>query len=243
MSSKKTEVTEVVWKDETIALDRPKSSFELAKGIKKIIVENQLYTPIKGKNYVNVEGWQLAGMLVGIYPRIKTLERVETGTDEVKYRAEAALFNLKDGKTVGYGVALCSDKEHSKRSFDEYAIASMAQTRAISKAFRLTLGWLLKLAGYEATPADETADDTPKLSPNEGETVEERVANISKDFTKPIEAPTAATPKQLIWLKTTYIRQGLTHDEADEKAKSFKTQDEVKAEILRLSKETPEAEE
>ena len=37
----------------------------------------------------------------------------------------------------------------------EFQIASMAQTRAVSKAFRLALSWVMTLAGYEPTPAEE----------------------------------------------------------------------------------------
>ena len=56
------------------------------------------------------------------------------------------------------GFATCSNKEHTKRSFADYAICSMAQTRAVGKAYRLSLGWLMKAAGYEATPAEEMHD-------------------------------------------------------------------------------------
>jgi hypothetical protein len=31
----------------------------------------------------------------------------------------------------------------------------MAQTRAVSKAFRNVFGWLMKVSGYEATPFEE----------------------------------------------------------------------------------------
>ena len=39
----------------------------------------------------------------------------------------------------------------------------MAQTRAEGKAYRLLLGWLMKAAGFEATPAEEMdfAKDVP----------------------------------------------------------------------------------
>ena len=38
---------------------------------------------------------------------------------------------------------------------DDYAIRSMSQTRATSKALRLPLGFVMQLAGFDATPADE----------------------------------------------------------------------------------------
>jgi hypothetical protein len=56
---------------------------------------------------------------------------------------------------VSVGIAICSNKEGSKKFFDEYAILSMAQTRAVGKAFRNQLAWLMKAAGFEATPAEE----------------------------------------------------------------------------------------
>ena len=230
----KSEITEVVWRDETIELDKPSAAYELSKCLKKVIVENNLFTNIKGKNYVNVEGWQLAGAFTGIYPRIKSVEQVMTDTDEIKYRAEVSLFNIKDGKTIGYGVAFCSNSEYSKRSFDEYAVASMAQTRAVSKAYRLTLGWLMKLAGYEATPADEMPAE-PQPQPTPGETVDDKIKAITKTFSQPVEDLGKPTHKQIVWLKTYYIRYGgMSEDRAEAKAKSFKTAKEAAEECHRL---------
>ena len=42
-----------------------------------------------------------------------------------------------------------------KKTLAPFAICSMAQTRAEGKAYRLLLGWLIKAAGYEATPSEE----------------------------------------------------------------------------------------
>jgi hypothetical protein len=68
------------------------------------------------------------------------------------------VIHLATGNVVGRGFATCSNKEHTKKSFADYAICSMAQTRAVGKAYRLALGWLMKAAGYEATPAEEMSD-------------------------------------------------------------------------------------
>ena len=40
---------------------------------------------------------------------------------------------------------------------DDYALRSMAQTRATSKAMRQPLGFIITLAGFDATPAEEMA--------------------------------------------------------------------------------------
>jgi alkylated DNA nucleotide flippase Atl1 len=56
---------------------------------------------------------------------------------------------------VSRGFAICSQKEMNRLRSDEYVLASMAQTRAIGKAYRNVIGWVMKLANYEPTPAEE----------------------------------------------------------------------------------------
>ena len=145
--------TELATKGETVELSSPNDILAFATSLKEMIIQNRLYTNIQGKNYVNVEGWQIAGAFTGIFPVVEMCENLSDNTC-YKYRAEVSLKD-KEGNQVGYGMAICSTKEHGKRGFDEYAVASMAQTRAVGKAFRLKIGWLLKVAGYETTPAEE----------------------------------------------------------------------------------------
>ena len=45
--------------------------------------------------------------------------------------------------------------EPNWRDKPDYALRSMSQTRATSKALRLPLGFVVALAGYEVTPAEE----------------------------------------------------------------------------------------
>lgn len=147
-------------KTAVINISSPKAMATFAKELKQFVVDSNLYTGISNKNYVHVEGWQFAGASMGIFPIIKSLDN-QSSENEIKYRAEVELVRLSDSTVVGYGIAICSNKEKKKRDFDEYAIASMAQTRATGKAFRMTIGWVMKLAGYEATPAEE-ADELEK---------------------------------------------------------------------------------
>ena len=126
----------------------------MATVLKGHIVKHNLYTNIKGKNYAHVEGWQFAGGLMGLFPKVVARENLSTGT-EYKWLIQVDIFNIKTQQVVGTGYALCSSKEGTKKSFDEYAILSMAQTRAIGKAYRNLIGWVMKLAGYEGTPSEE----------------------------------------------------------------------------------------
>lgn len=139
---------------ENYSLTSPSDLVEMANTIKKFVVDNNLYKPIKDKNYVLVEGWQFAGALIGVFP--VTAETQERSTpDEKKYWARVELMRVSDGVKVGAGEAISSSKESMRKGADEFAILSMAQTRATGKAYRLSVGWIMKLAGYEAVSAEE----------------------------------------------------------------------------------------
>lgn len=132
----------------------PQEMADMALVLKNHVVKQKLYSNIKGKNYAHVEGWQFAGGLMGLYPRVLQVENLSTDK-EIKWKADVEIVRLKDDKVVGRGFALCSNQEQIKKTYDEYAIMSMAQTRAIGKAYRNMVGWVMKLAGYEGTPSEE----------------------------------------------------------------------------------------
>lgn len=141
-------------RDEYVNVKSLKEVTAFSKELKSYIVNQELYTPIANKNYVNVEGWEFAGAAMGIFPIVKeTINRSEDG--EIKYEAKVELLRVSDDKIIGTGVAVCSNKEKGRNKNDEFVILSMAQTRATGKAFRLCIGWVMKLAGYEAVATEE----------------------------------------------------------------------------------------
>jgi len=129
-------------------------TLHLAQDLARFISENNLYHNIHGKEYVNVEGWQYAGARLGILPIIDDLLDI-SDERQIKFLARVRLVDIKTQQTVGSGFALCSNLESGKKSYQEFAIASMAQTRAIGKAYRNILAWIIRAAGYEPTPAEE----------------------------------------------------------------------------------------
>lgn len=147
-------------------LAQPIQMINMSRVLKQHIISQNLYTNIAGKNYAHVEGWQFAGGLLGSLPRMVAVENLSSGS-EFKWRAEVEIVDLKTDKIISRGFAICSNKENKKRTFDEYAVLSMAQTRAIGKAYRNVVGWIMKLAGYEATPSEEMAKmgETPVTPP------------------------------------------------------------------------------
>jgi hypothetical protein len=162
------------------------SMLNLSKDLAKLIKEKGLSSNIQGKQFVNVEGWQFAGASLGLMPIItETTDLTRRGTEpgqlEIKYMAKCEVRNINTGQLVATGVALCSNFEHSKKRFDEYAILSMAQTRAIGKAYRNLLAWLMKAAGFEATPAEEMDFAVPEAPKKPSKPVVEVMAEMIED--------------------------------------------------------------
>ena len=141
-------------KIESYDIARSDETLDLAKDLAKFIKDNKLTTNVQGKEFVNVEGWQYAGSRLGIVPIVEHVINVSS-PEEMKYQAKVTLFDLRHGTTVGAGFAVCSNKESGKKFYQEFAIMSMAQTRAIGKAYRNCLAWIIRAAGYEPTPAEE----------------------------------------------------------------------------------------
>jgi hypothetical protein len=175
------------------------SMLQLATELSQLIKEKGLSSNIQGKQFVNVEGWQFCGASLGLMPII-TITTDLSKDDEIKYMATCEVRNITSGQLVATGIALCSNKEKTKRFFDEYAILSMAQTRAIGKAYRNLLAWLMKAAGFEATPAEEmdfAKEEAPAKKPKVVEVVAEEIpVEVNRDaIIKDIQA--AARMKDL----------------------------------------------
>ncbi len=141
-------------KVESFDISRSDETLQLATDLAKFIKDNKLSTTVQGKEFVNVEGWQYAGSRLGIVPIVDHVINVSSES-ELKYQAKVTLFDMRSGHTVGAGFAVCSNKESGKKFYQEFAIMSMAQTRAIGKAYRNILAWIIRAAGYEPTPAEE----------------------------------------------------------------------------------------
>lgn len=121
----------------------------VASALADVIKTRQLYSVIQQRKYVRVEGWTLCGSMLGVFPVCVWSKPVEGGWEA---RVEARTM---DGKLVGAAESQCTRSERTWAERDDYAIRSMAQTRATSKALRLPLGFIIQMAGYEATPAEE----------------------------------------------------------------------------------------
>jgi hypothetical protein len=124
----------------------------VANALSAVLEAKKLYTRIGDRNHVRVEGWTLCGSMLGVFPTVVWSRKLGDGWEA---RAEAVTLT---GAVVGAAEAQCSRSESKWSDRDEYAIRSMAQTRAISKALKLPLGFIVVLAGFDPTPAEEMID-------------------------------------------------------------------------------------
>lgn len=133
---------------------------KVANELMRFVKTNNLSVNIAGKDYLLTEAWQFVGETqMGLTQVVTECEKIQTeDPKEVKYRAVVEVFN-NQGTVISRGFAFCSSNERKKKGFEEYAVASMAQTRAIGKAYRNILAWIVRMAGYEATPVEEMDKD------------------------------------------------------------------------------------
>ena len=205
------EVTKKV-KVESYDIARSDETLDLAKDLAKFIKDNKLTTNVQGKEFVNVEGWQYAGSRLGIVPIVEHVINVSS-PEEMKYQAKVTLFDLRHGTTVGAGFAVCSNKESGKKFYQEFAIMSMAQTRAIGKAYRNCLAWIIRAAGYEPTPAEEmdyntntvaVAAPAPVATPGQPvpamQVVPAEAPAVAAEAVAPVQYATAAQKEEIIRL-------------------------------------------
>jgi hypothetical protein len=120
------------------------------------------------RKHVEVGGWQAAGTMLGALggqalhaETVWTRPVVDPDTghairNEHGFSWEACVeIRTPAGVVVGKAEAMCGRTEKTWAKRDDYAVRSMAETRAESRAYRRAIGWIVHLAGYNPTPAEE----------------------------------------------------------------------------------------
>jgi hypothetical protein len=160
----------------------------IARQLRDYLRQARMTVRIQGRDYVRIEGWQVLCHMCNLpLPSIVDLRREDREGGYV-YVAEALLaYGGREYRAYG----ICASDEPNWRGKPEFQLASMAQTRAAGKVLRLLLGWVMTLAGYEPTPAEEMAHDptppsTPTPSAPQGGT-QRRVPD--PELQPPIDAP------------------------------------------------------
>jgi len=112
---------------------------------------------INGKQYLEFGDWQTLSRFFGATVGTEWTRPIERNEAIVGYEARAIVW--QHGQIISSAEASCLRDEKNWAKRDEFALKSMAQTRAGAKALRSAFGWVAELAGYSGTPAEEMEED------------------------------------------------------------------------------------
>jgi hypothetical protein len=142
---------EPVQKPETVTTNGLKAVTHLMK----ILDEKPDKVMINGKRHIEFDDWVLLGQFYGV--DVDTSDEAEpVEVFGVKgFKAKASVINIKTGRKVGGATAYCMSNEKNWINKPFFQLASMAQTRAGSKALANILRGFVALKGISGTPAEE----------------------------------------------------------------------------------------
>ena len=131
--------------------DKIEVATKVASSLKNVIQNQGLAVKIGQSEYVTAEGWEVLGIMLGCTPYVE--EVVEIPTDSKHKFMYKATVSIRQGDTILSRASAMA--ERNKMQTDRPSVYSMAQTRALGKAYRMALSWIVKMADYEPTPAEE----------------------------------------------------------------------------------------
>lgn len=130
------------------------------------------FKKIGDSQHLMIEGWQLLGWMCRLSASIESTEPIQIG-DAHGFKAIATVIKVSDGLIVSRAEAICISSEDKWGMISKYEwqhgkkvkvgdvqkplhqLLSMAQTRAMSKAFSNVLKHIAKGAGFAVTAAEE----------------------------------------------------------------------------------------
>ena len=130
---------------------RHKTNMALAKAVRESVEQETI--EVMGQRYIKNPGWLIMAGAAGYVVSGGEVKREGEG-----FIAKAYLRRSDSGVVVAEAEGFCSKDEKRWKHADEYAVRSMAQTRAASKVCKMALAACVPLMGIKnlsATPADE----------------------------------------------------------------------------------------
>lgn len=123
--------------------------------LKHILDNKKDKVVIKGKRHIEFEDWIALANAYGVTVRTGDAQPIEV-FEAKGFKARAEVIRLEDGVVIGGAEAMCLNNEKNWRNKDYFQMASMAQTRAGSKALSNVLRFVVALdKSLSGTPAEE----------------------------------------------------------------------------------------
>ncbi|MGA2342587.1 MAG: hypothetical protein ABSG29_05290, partial [Steroidobacteraceae bacterium] len=140
-----------------------------AKAMGRMVEQTKAFTVVGGRKHLHFTAWQTLGTMFRLVPRVRETRQIEA--DGVRgWECTAEVLHIPSGQIVSTADSMCTNDEpnwsvrpskNGDQAVPMFQLRSMAQTRACAKALRNVLAWVVVLAGYEATAAEEmTGNET-----------------------------------------------------------------------------------
>ncbi len=141
----------------------PAKAFEQAKevatAVKAVIDKRPNQVVINNKRYIEYTDWIMLGAPYGITAKVIWTKELYSKKDKDKFIGFLARsVAIKDGIEISAAEAECLifERNWGNKAYNQrFMLRSMAQTRASAKVLSNVLRWVVVLAGYEGTPAEE----------------------------------------------------------------------------------------
>jgi hypothetical protein len=230
-----------------------KQAQEVAEVLMEVVAKQELSMKIGKSEHIYVTAWQFLAHFYGISAKIVEVRPI---VDELSgaagFEATADALMIATGQVISSGRAMCLNNEDNWNMRPKYEyqnnqriqvgevrvpsfqLESMAQTRAIAKVLSNLLRFVVALAGYDTTPAEEmTGGEHDQRDPSEkkqGRDPERKSNGAPKLITEPQRRRLFAIIKEVgcpmntacgIWVKAGFdIAAVITQDKYDAIVKS-----------------------
>jgi hypothetical protein len=164
-----------------------KQATQVAEALMEVVKAKELSQKIGTREHIYVTAWQLLAHFYGVSAKIVDLRPiVDELTGAAGFEATADALLIASGQVISSGRAMCLNNEDNWNTRPKYEyrngqrelvgevrvpsfqLASMAQTRAIGKVLSNVLRFVVAIAGYDTTPAEEmTGDEHDQRKPDE----------------------------------------------------------------------------
>lgn len=195
-----------------------KENIEAGLVVTQILHNNPNPVEINGKRHLEFEEWIALGNAYGITVKTGDAEPVEI-FEAKGFKAKAEVIRISDGVIIGGAEAYCLNDEKNWNNKDYFQMASMAQTRAGSKALGNQLRGIVALdKTLGTTPAEEMNKPSGRPTPHKPKT-NGKTSNLGH---KPKKAAPKKPSKPKVDDEAIEVEATEVHDMSDGSSMSLK---------------------
>lgn len=135
--------------------------------IASVLEEGSGFVTIQNKRHITIEGWQTLAAMTGHTVEVewsRPVEAIEPVNGIHAWEARAVVRDQSD-RVVAGSTSMASPAERAPWTKAEFSVRSMSETRASSRALASRMRFIVTLAGFHGTPAEEMGGGEP--SPEE----------------------------------------------------------------------------